>query len=102
MACLAWLVTPSIFQGLEGSISRIAIELDEDLRPDFVREVVQLPAHGDGQEQRLRLLFHSQLGNATCVRKRLRGAAERERTGNSRRSARILAEHGATQGGERG
>jgi len=56
-----------ILQRLEHGICRVFVEFDIDLGPKIVREFVQLPAGGDGHQERLRLLVYGEFGDADGV-----------------------------------
>jgi len=50
------MTSPSLHQRFEDRVGRVLVELDLDLGPQLVGQVVELPACRDGHEERLRLL----------------------------------------------
>jgi hypothetical protein len=59
----------SIHQRFEHRVSRIAIELNPDLGPHVIGKIIELPARGHGQQQRLGLLLDRKFGNLDGIGK---------------------------------
>lgn len=67
-SCDIGLFSMSLDQGLEDSVGGVLVELDVDLGPHVVREVVELTAGGDGHEERGGLLVHGDLRQGYGIR----------------------------------
>ena len=69
-----------IHQALEERVLCVLVELDADLGPEFVGEVVQKTASGDGHEECGGLLFDSDFGDGDRVRNHLDRSTKVQRT----------------------
>lgn len=70
------LIMAALFdQHLEDGVHLIAVELDGELCPEFIRQIVELPACGYWQEQRLSAFVYGDLGNLNGVGQDFDGAA---------------------------